>query len=86
MSKLISIVVPMYNEHEMVDIFFTRIKKVISDNLNYEFEVVAVNDGSKDNTLDLLKEHKKNLSFLKYCFFIKKLWPWTCCCSGIIKG
>ena len=64
MSKLISIVVPMYNEHEMVDIFFTRIKKVISDNSNYEFEVVAVNDGSKDNTLDLLKEHKKTCPFL----------------------
>lgn len=64
MKKLISIVVPMYNEHEMVDIFFARIKKVIADNPNYNFEVVAVNDGSKDNTLELLKSHKETCSFL----------------------
>lgn len=64
MAKLISIIVPMYNEHEMVDIFFSRIQKVINDNSSYDFEVVAVNDGSKDNTLELLKEYKKTCSFL----------------------
>lgn len=67
MKKFISIVVPMYNEHEMVDIFFERINQVIEENAQYTFEIVAVNDGSKDNTLALLKEHKKqqkNLSIV----------------------
>lgn len=60
MKKLISIVVPMYNEHEMVDIFFERINHVVQENNAYDFEILVVNDGSKDDTLALLKEHKKH--------------------------
>lgn len=59
MKKLISIVVPMYNEHEMVDLFFEKINEVIATNNNYRFEIVVVNDGSKDDTLELLKNHQK---------------------------
>lgn len=67
MKTLISIVVPMYNEHEMVAIFFERINRIIAENEKYTFEIVAVNDGSKDTTLQLLKEQKKvqkNLSIV----------------------
>ena len=64
MKKLISIVVPMYNEHEMVDIFFERINQIVQENNAYDFEILVVNDGSKDDTLALLKEHKKHQSNL----------------------
>ena len=57
--KLISIVVPMYNEEAMVAIFFEHIDKVLSDlSERYNFEIVAVNDGSKDQTLAILKDRK----------------------------
>ena len=52
--KKISIVVPMYNEEEAAPLFFEAISKVISSCPKYEFEIVAVNDGSKDKTLNLL--------------------------------
>lgn len=63
--KKISIVVPMYNEEAMVALFFKRIRTVIDPITNYQFELIAVNDGSKDRTLDLLKEELKSEPRLK---------------------
>ena len=57
--KKISIVVPMYNEEEMAPLFFETVNRVIAPLANYEFEIVAVNDGSKDNTLSFLLERQK---------------------------
>jgi polyisoprenyl-phosphate glycosyltransferase len=62
--KLISIVVPMYNESMVVSLFFERINEVIGQLPNYKFEIVAVNDGSTDDTLEQLKKQQlkqKNL-------------------------
>ena len=57
--KLISIVVPMYNESPVVDIFFKKINQVLTAIKDYRFEIVVVNDGSKDNTFELLKKQQK---------------------------
>lgn len=54
MNKLISIVAPMYNEGEVLDIFFSELEKCFVS-INYDYEVICVNDGSNDNTYDLLK-------------------------------
>lgn len=62
--KKVSIVVPMFNEEEAAPLFFEAIDKVIAGLPNYEFEIVAVNDGSRDTTLDILKsefEKRNNL-------------------------
>lgn len=56
--KLISIVVPMYNEEEMAPLFFEEVTKVLSNLQNYDYEIVAVNDGSKDSTLEILKQEQ----------------------------
>lgn len=57
--KLISIVVPMYNEEEMASLFFQEVSKVLSTLQDYDYEIVAVNDGSKDATLEILKEEQE---------------------------
>lgn len=58
--KKISIIVPMYNEEEVIDIFFTETLKIMKQ-LSLEWEIVCVNDGSRDRTLDLLLEwHSKD--------------------------
>lgn len=55
MSKpLVSIVTPFYNEGEGVWIYFEAICKVIDKQTSSNFEVVCVDDGSRDNTLALL--------------------------------
>ena len=53
-SFMISIVVPAYNEEKAIPLFFNEIEKV-SQKIGLEFEYIFVNDGSKDNTLQVLK-------------------------------
>lgn len=55
----------MYNEQPMVPYFLTEIAKVIESNKQYDFEVVAVNDGSKDETLTLLYDAQAKYQFLR---------------------
>ena len=58
-KQLISILVPAYNEEEVLVEFFERTSKVFAKLPEYDFEVLFVNDGSKDNTLNKLKELNK---------------------------
>ncbi len=53
--QLLSIVVPMYNEQEMVRPFFSKLLPIL-DALNNDFEIICVNDGSCDDTLKVLLE------------------------------
>jgi dolichol-phosphate mannosyltransferase len=57
--KLISLVVPLYDEAEMADIFLTNINSTVAEikkARNYlDFEIIAVNDGSRDATYQILK-------------------------------
>lgn len=58
--KKISLVVPCYNEQEVIKLFYAEIQKIKKDFKNVEFEIIFVNDGSKDKTLDLMRELSKN--------------------------
>lgn len=57
--KKISIIVPAYNEEESIPYLEKRIVALMDNMKNYEFEVLFVNDGSKDKTLELIKELRK---------------------------
>jgi glycosyltransferase involved in cell wall biosynthesis len=54
--KVISIIVPCYNEAKNIEIFYEEIVKVINQNTDYMYEVICVDDGSSDNTLSQLLE------------------------------
>lgn len=70
--KKIAIVVPCYNEQESIPYFYEEINKVSNDmNSNAEFEFLFVNDGSKDNTLNVLRELSKKDNRVKYISFSK---------------
>lgn len=60
--KKITLVIPMYNEEAMVSLLFNALDERLINSLknNYDVEVVCVNDGSKDKTLEFLKEEQKN--------------------------
>ncbi|WP_405308039.1 glycosyltransferase family 2 protein, partial [Methanobrevibacter sp.] len=64
--NLLSIVVPCFNEDEIVEIFLGEIQKTLKD---YNFEVIYVNDGSSDNTLKYIKELASKNSNVKYISF-----------------
>lgn len=50
-----SIVVPVWNEQETIPLFYERVIPVM-DSTNEPYEIIFVNDGSKDNTYNILKE------------------------------
>lgn len=60
----LSIVVPMYNEELNVDHLIKRLISAL-DRLKLEYEIVCVNDGSKDNTLKCLIEHHRRNPAIK---------------------
>lgn len=57
MNKKISVVIPMYYEEEVAQICYDRVSSVL-DKLKkeYDYEIIFVNDGSKDKTLSILKD------------------------------
>lgn len=54
MKKTISIVVPCYNEEEVIGETLNRLKKLCDGHPQYNFEIICVDDGSKDKTFELL--------------------------------
>jgi glycosyltransferase involved in cell wall biosynthesis len=55
--KKISVLIPAYNEQEVLEKLFTRLANLANDQKSYDFEFFFVNDGSKDNTLSIIKEY-----------------------------
>lgn len=54
--KKVSVVVPCYNEEKTLRLFYDSLKNTIDALTMYEWEVLMVNDGSKDNTLYVMYE------------------------------
>ena len=61
-----SIVVPFYNEEKNIYLFLDEIIVVIQNiKIINIFEIICINDGSKDNTYNLLENYKSNHEFIK---------------------
>ena len=59
--KTITILIPCYNEENSIDILYEHLQNVTSQLQEYNFQVLLVNDGSKDNTLAKMRElHEKD--------------------------
>ena len=54
--KMISIIIPMYCEEEVVEECYKRFTNMLEKLENYEYEIIFIDDGSKDRTLELLEE------------------------------
>ncbi len=55
--KLLSIVVPCFNEEAGLDDFFERLERVLNELTDYRYEIICIDDGSHDNTLNILCRH-----------------------------
>lgn len=71
--KLLSIVVPCYNEQEVLPLFYDKITEVMSgmqtDYPELDYEVVFINDGSRDKTLEALRKYASADSRIRYISF-----------------
>lgn len=66
---MISIVVPCYNEEESLPYFYEEMSKVMKKMDYVKFELIFVEDGSKDKTLSMLKDLSKKDDRVKYISF-----------------
>ena len=67
--KLISLVVPCFNEEETIPIFYEEVLKIEKELTDAEIEFRFVDDGSKDRTLKVLRELSKKDSRVHYVSF-----------------
>ena len=67
--ETISVVVPCYNEEDVLKSFYTEISKVASEIKNVNFEMLFVDDGSKDKTLNIIKNYASFDSRVRYISF-----------------
>lgn len=58
-KEKLSIIIPCYNEQEMIDLCHDSVCKVIDTLDGFEIEVIYINDGSKDNTYEMLLNLRK---------------------------
>jgi len=66
--RKISLIVPCYNEKEALPFFYNEVKKIL-DQIEIDYEILFVNDGSKDETLEIIKEFNKKDEKVRYISF-----------------
>ena len=82
--KKISVVIPMYYEEEVADICYKRVVnnlKKLSD--KYSYEIIFINDGSKDSTLEILKKIASNDDNVKIISFSRNFGHQAAVTAGI---
>ena len=81
--KKITIIIPAYNEEESLPFLYERLEKLINSIDNYEFEILFVNDGSKDNTINLIKEYREKDPRISYVDFSRNFGKETAMIAGL---
>ena len=81
----ISVIVPCYNEQESIRLFYQEMCRV-SDEMENEFEYIFVNDGSADDTLEIMKELADKDSRVKYISFSRNFGKESAIYAGFSKA
>jgi len=69
LEKILSVIVPCYNEEESIPFFYDAMEKIQGD-IGYRFEYIFINDGSDDRTMEVLRDlRKKNPDKVRYVSF-----------------
>ena len=68
-KEKISIIVPCYNEEESLPLFYNEIIGIAESMNKVDFEFLFVNDGSKDDTLEIMRSLSKKDKRVRYISF-----------------
>ena len=68
-KPLISIIVPCFNEEEVLPIYIKEMESIIGGMKTARVEIIFVDDGSTDGTLELLKQFHRRSRFFRYLSF-----------------
>ena len=77
----LSVVIPVHNEEESIELLINEITSALSD--KYQHEIVVVDDGSTDNTLDVLLKIRQNLPTLRVVKHLKNSGQSTAVRTGV---
>ncbi|NLL92660.1 MAG: glycosyltransferase [Clostridiales bacterium] len=69
--KTVDIIVPCYNEEDVLHMFYEETSKVVSQIQGYDFRYIFVDDGSRDKTFEILEEFGRKYDDVKYISFAK---------------
>ena len=82
---MISIIVPCFNEEEALPFFYDKITEVLSS-LKEDYELILVNDGSKDQTLKVMKQLSEKDSHVTYLSFSRNFGKESAMYAGICNA
>ncbi len=83
MSKKISIIVSFYNEEKSIDSFLEEVVKEMSKIKDLDYEIIFINDCSKDNSLMKLLEHREKNKKIKIINLSRRFGPMESIMAGI---
>jgi Glycosyltransferases involved in cell wall biogenesis len=83
---LISLVIPCYNEEESIALFYEEMVRVMTLMEETEFEIIFVNDGSSDRTLELLREYSKLDKRVKYVSLSRNFGKEAAMYAGLVSA
>ena len=86
MSSLLSVIVSCYNEEETIPLFYKEICKIAKKMSEIEFEVIFVNDGSNDSTLNVMKKLNKNDKRVRYVSFSRNFGKEAAMYAGLVAS
>lgn len=84
-SCKLSVVVPCFNEQEAVPIFYNEVKKVLVT-LKEEYEIIFIDDGSSDKTLEEVKELSEKDKCVHYVSFSRNFGKEAAMYAGLKKA
>lgn len=85
MANKLSVVVPIFNEQLIIDELYKRLKKSL-DPLNISHEIIFINDGSSDNSLNILKKLAKNSNQVKVISFSRNFGHMSSVNAGLLAS
>lgn len=85
-NKLVSIVVPAYNEEESIPLFMEEISKVFASIENVQFECIFIDDGSNDSTLEVLEYMFQKYPQVKYISFSRNFGKEAALLAGLTES
>lgn len=86
MKKLLSVVIPMYQEELVANICYKRIKDVMLNISEFDHELIFVNDGSTDNTFQILKDISETDNSVKIINFARNFGHQNAVTAGIFNA
>lgn len=80
----ISVIVPCYNEEESIPLFYDTINKLINKMKDVSFELIFVDDGSSDKTINVIKDLSKKDKNVRYISFSRNFGKEAAIYAGLV--